>query len=166
MKKNYRTLAYIGLGSNLQDPSSQIAIALRELALLPESDLEEHSGLYLSRPMGPPDQPVYVNAVASIKTNLEPEELLNQLQSIENQHGRERLGEHWGPRTLDLDILSYGNKKINSARLTIPHPGVRLREFVLYPLQEIDKNLIIAGVGRVDRLSQKCYANGLVLLED
>ena len=127
MKKNYPILAYIGLGSNLQDPSAQIAIALRELALLPESDLHQHSGLYLSRPMGPPDQPVYVNAVASIKTRLGPEELLNHLQSIENQHGRERLGEHWGPRTLDLDILSYINKKINSLRLNVPHPGVRLR---------------------------------------
>ena len=156
--------AYIGLGSNLQNPQKQIASALLQLDLLPQSSLYMHSSLYLSRPMGPADQPAYINAVAWLKTRLQPRTLLCELQAIELQHGRERKSEQWGPRTLDLDILVYGNFSHTSQDLTIPHPGIKWREFVLYPLHEINKNLMIPGLGTVHRLKQRCQSNGLIKL--
>lgn len=119
----------------------------------------------MSRPMGPPDQPPYINAVAWLKTRLTADTLLTALQSIENQHGRMRSGEHWGPRTLDLDILVYGKIMHKSQSLTIPHPGIKSREFVLYPLHEVAKNLMIPNLGAVHRLKPRCYANGLIRLK-
>lgn len=164
MLNSQLTDVYIGLGSNLQDPQIQITSALAQLDSLPHSTLYTYSSLYLSRPMGPSDQPAYINAVAWLKTRLNPGVLLGALQSIELAHGRERKSEQWGPRTLDLDILVYGNYSLISQDLTIPHPGIKWREFVLYPLHEINKNLMIPGLGTVHRIKQRCQSNGLIKL--
>lgn len=156
--------AYIGLGSNLQNPHSQVTSALARLALIEHSSLHSFSSLYMSKPMGPADQPNYINAVAWLKTRLDTHTLLSALQSIENDHGRTRNSEHWSPRTLDLDILAYGKFIIRSQTLTVPHPGIKTREFVLYPLHEVNKNLMIPNLGSIHRLQQRCYANGLTRL--
>jgi 2-amino-4-hydroxy-6-hydroxymethyldihydropteridine diphosphokinase len=114
--------------------------------------------------MGPQDQPEYINAVASLETNLQAEALLDALQAIEQAQGRVR-DERWGPRTLDLDILLYGDEVIDSDRLTIPHPGLSEREFVLYPLYELAPDLMIPGLGSLASLYQHCDANGIERLE-
>tara|TARA_R110002049_G_scaffold147342_1_gene310093 strand:- start:58455 stop:58955 length:501 start_codon:yes stop_codon:yes gene_type:complete len=164
MRNQFITDAYIGIGSNLQNPFLQVTSAIEQLDLITDSDLISHSSLYLSRPMGPPDQPPYVNAVAWLTTRLTAHSLLLKLQSIENEHGRIRKGEHWGPRTLDLDILVYGNYMIKNQALTVPHPGIKYREFVLYPLHEVNKNLMIPSLGAIHRIQPRCYANGLTRL--
>ncbi|MDW3095322.1 MAG: 2-amino-4-hydroxy-6-hydroxymethyldihydropteridine diphosphokinase [Gammaproteobacteria bacterium] len=158
------TDAYIGLGSNLLNPLLQVTSAIERLDLIEHTDLHSSSSLYLSRPMGPPDQPPYVNAVAWLKTRLNAHSLLLKLQAIENEYGRTRNGEHWGPRTLDLDILVYGNYTLKSQTLSVPHPGIKSREFVLYPLHEVNKNLIIPNLGAIHRIQPRCYANGLTRL--
>lgn len=164
MRNLYLTDAYIGIGSNLQDPLAQVSNAIIQLAELEATSLHRFSNLYSSRPMGPANQPPYINAVAWLKTRLDAATLLSQLQSIENLHGRIRQGAHWGPRTLDLDILVYGNYMIKNQTLSVPHPGIKWREFVLYPLHEVNKNLMIPGLGRVHRLQARCYPNGLIRL--
>ncbi len=164
MRNLYLTDAYIGIGSNLQDPIAQVSSAIIQLAELEATSLNRFSNLYSSRPMGPADQPPYINAVAWLKTRLDAATLLSQLQSIENLHGRIRQGAHWGPRTLDLDILVYGNYMIKNQSLSVPHPGIKWREFVIYPLHEVNKNLMIPGLGRVHRLQARCYPNGLIRL--
>ncbi len=141
--------AYIGLGSNLSDPQAQVTQALQELNSIPDTKLVKASSLYISEPMGPSDQPDYINAVAKISTCLSAEDLLKELQSIENRHRRQRNGQRWGPRTLDLDIILFGDEQIDSKKLQIPHYGVSEREFVLIPLQELQADLIIPGKGSV-----------------
>ncbi|MEE9343228.1 MAG: 2-amino-4-hydroxy-6-hydroxymethyldihydropteridine diphosphokinase [Gammaproteobacteria bacterium] len=151
-------LVYIGLGSNIENPVRQLSVAFLELNELSETCLVAHSSLYQSAPMGPQDQPDYINAVAQLKTALIPTDLLDCLQYIEREHKRVR-SRHWGERTLDLDILLYGDEKINSDRLTVPHPGMTKRNFVLYPLSELDSTITIPGKGAlvdwVDRSSQR-----------
>ena len=158
---------YIGLGSNLDNPGEQIKKAVSRLSVLPKSTYIKDSGLYLSKAMQLPDddsqQPDYYNAVALLETLLEPLELLDLLQSIEAQQGRERV-ERWGPRTLDLDILLFGDLQISSERLQIPHPGLCDREFVLYPLQNIQQELEIPGHGKLTQCIQKCPKNGLLYM--
>jgi len=144
--------AYIGIGSNLNDPVAQVKEALEELGMLPDSLLVAHSGLYGSSPMGPKDQPDFVNAVAALDTLLSAPELLAALQRIETQQGRERTGEPWGPRVLDLDLLLYGRRVIDSPELTVPHPGLHERDFVIIPLAEIAGNLNIPGKGTLNML--------------
>jgi len=131
---------FIGLGSNLENPTDQVIQALKELQDLPDSTLQACSSLYRSDPMGPQDQPDYINAVAMLDTLLTPIALLDQLQALEQIHQRKRL-QHWGPRTLDLDLLLYGKQLINCERLTVPHPGLTERNFVLWPLAEIAPDL-------------------------
>lgn len=134
---------YIGLGSNLAEPREQLKAALLSLARLPHSDLTLVSSFYGSSPVGgPPDQPDYTNACACINTRLSPETLLDQLQAIERQHGRVRTV-RWGPRTLDLDILLFGEYELNTERLSIPHPRLTERAFVLVPLLEIAPDLCL-----------------------
>ena len=147
--------AYIGLGSNLDVPQKQVVTALEELAAIDGCRLCAVSSLYRSPPMGPPDQPDYVNAVACLQTSLSVEVLLDALQSLEQRHRRVRA-QHWGPRTLDLDILLYGDKVVATPRLSVPHPGIATRSFVLYPLAEIDSSLTIPGAGRVADLLHAC----------
>ena len=124
-------LVYIGLGSNLQNPLQQIKTAINDLQSLAGVTIITVSSLYQSPPMGPADQPDYINAVISLETSLSPHQLLDALQSVEQLHGRERK-RHWGERTLDLDILLYGDQILDDERLTIPHPGMHERAFVLY----------------------------------
>lgn len=153
--------AFIGLGSNLDDPARQLLSASREIAALDRVELIALSPLYASPPLGPQDQPDYVNAVIHINTNLPAIELLHALQQLENQHGRVRL-QRWGARTLDLDILLYGDQCIDSDELTIPHPQMSQRAFVLYPLADIaDQELSIPGLGRLSQLLAACPASGL-----
>jgi 2-amino-4-hydroxy-6-hydroxymethyldihydropteridine diphosphokinase len=114
--------------------------------------------------MGPQDQPDYVNAVMAIETDLEPLALLDRLQAIEVLEGRVRIGERWGPRTLDLDLLVFGNQVIQHPRLTVPHPGLAVREFVLHPLAEILPDLDVPGVGRIRELAEQCPHNGIEVL--
>ncbi len=140
------TVIYIGLGSNLDNPAAQIAGAMTELAVLPETDLVKCSSLYRSAPLGPQDQPEFINAVVQLETGLSAAMLLTQLQQIEQTHGRTRAV-HWGPRTLDLDLLLYGNMKIKTENLTVPHPHIATRSFVLCPLLEIDPEIEIPGLG-------------------
>lgn len=150
---------YIGLGSNLNAPRRQIESAIEALRQLPETDWLGVSPLYRSQPVGPQDQPDYVNAVAAIDTRLSPLQVLDALQAIEQQHGRRR-GERWGPRTLDLDVLLYGDEIIKQPRLTIPHPEMPRRGFVLRPLYDLAPALIIPGVGAVtDLLAQVSTAD-------
>ena len=144
--------AYIGLGSNLSGPQVQVRSAMQELNSIPETNVLKVSSLYISKPMGPSDQPDYVNAVAKISTNLSPERLLVELQGIEQSHRRQRNGQRWGPRTLDLDIILFGDIQMDSKTLQIPHCGVTKREFVLIPLQELQADLIIPGKGEVEEL--------------
>ncbi|MES9861821.1 MAG: 2-amino-4-hydroxy-6-hydroxymethyldihydropteridine diphosphokinase [Candidatus Thiodiazotropha sp. LLP2] len=140
-------VAYVGLGSNLDNPKRQVETALAELAKLNDTYLERHSSLYRSKPVGPQDQPDFINAVARLSTTLEPEALLDALQALEQSHHRIR-GERWGPRSLDLDLLLYGNQFINTPRLKVPHPEIAKRSFVLLPLKEISPtDLSIPGVG-------------------
>ncbi|MEH6577413.1 MAG: 2-amino-4-hydroxy-6-hydroxymethyldihydropteridine diphosphokinase [Amphritea sp.] len=137
---------YIGLGSNLEDPRQQVSIALKELQQLPNCRNLSHSSLYRSDPVGPAGQPDYINAVACIETTLTPLQLLDALQGIEQDHQRVRI-QHWGPRTLDLDLLLFGQQVIHNERLTVPHAFMVERNFVLYPLAEIAPDLSLpAGI--------------------
>ena len=156
--------AYIGLGSNLSDPQQQVSLALSELDALEGCSLRRASSLYASPPMGPADQPDYVNAVAEIGTVLEAELLLDQLQVLEARHQR-KTTRRWGPRTLDLDLLLYGDNVIETSRLSVPHPGIAKRHFVLYPLAELDSSLVIPGAGMVESLVAQCPRDGLVKIE-
>ena len=158
--------AYIGLGSNLQQPIEQVKRALQKLAKIPHTRLIRVSPLYSSTPLGPADQPDYINAVAALATMLSASELLDALQAIEQQQGRVREGERWGPRTLVLDLLLYGDQQIQTKRLTVPHPGLGERNFVLYPLHDIaGEDLLIPGLDTVGHLLQACSRQGLELLE-
>lgn len=135
-------IAYIWLGSNLCDPVQQVITAINELSTLPESRLTAQSSLYRTPPMGPSDQPDFVNAAVEIKTRLSALDLLDELQRIEQRHQRER-SVNWGPRTLDLDILLYGQHVISHERLTVPHRGLTERLFVLPPLLEMAPDLML-----------------------
>ncbi|MEI8644630.1 2-amino-4-hydroxy-6-hydroxymethyldihydropteridine diphosphokinase [Pseudoalteromonas sp. Hal040] len=134
---------YLGLGANLNAPRKQIHDAVAALKALKGVEFVCVSHDYASKPMGPQDQPDYVNAVACVKTALEPEQLLDLTQAIELEHGRVRKEERWGPRTLDIDILLFGNDVIDTPRLTVPHYGLTEREFVVYPLFEIAPTLVL-----------------------
>lgn len=136
------TRCFIGLGSNLDEPIQQVRQALQELDTIPQCSLISASSLYRSAPVGPQDQPDFINAVVEIETSLAAHDLLDQLQSIEQAHQRVRE-RHWGPRTLDLDLLLYGEAQINTERLTVPHAFMAERSFVLHPLAEISPDLIL-----------------------
>lgn len=155
---------YIGLGGNLENPREQVERAFTELAELPQSTLLAQSPLYQSRPVGPAGQPDYINAVALLNTQLSPIALLDALQAIEQTHRRVRI-QHWGPRTLDLDILLIDNQTINSERLTVPHPFMTQRNFVLYPLADIAPDLILPCGTALKTLIATCDNDGLVRLE-
>lgn len=147
--------AFVGLGSNLERPEMQVRTALEALSTIPETRCVAHSALYLSPPMGPRDQPDFVNAVAELLTGLSAEQLLAELLAIEDRHGRVR-GERWGPRILDLDLLLYGDTVMDTPGLVLPHPGVHDRSFVLVPLAELAPELIVPGHGPVQALVEKC----------
>lgn len=142
---------FIGLGSNLEQPLRQLQDALDALAQLPDTKLMGDSGYYTSRPMGPQDQPDYYNAVALIETSLAPLDLLDKLQMIEKQQGRVKQ-QHWGARTIDLDILLYGDQVIEHPRLSVPHRGICERDFVYQPLLRLAETVSIPGHGSLRKI--------------
>lgn len=153
---------YIGLGSNLNSPAKQLEAALNTLAQQPNCELIRHSSFYCSKPVGPQDQPDFVNAAALLKTSLSPENLLKALQLIESEQGRIKK-RHWGERTIDLDILLFNNKIIDTPDLTVPHKEIGNRDFVLKPLLELDPALSLPNGTSLYSLLQKCPDNQLHL---
>ena len=144
---------YIGLGANLDDPRKQVERAVVELDTLPHSRATAVSRLYRTAPVGPQDQPDFINAVAHLETLLDPMSLLAALQCIERRHGRIRNGRRWGPRTLDLDILLFGDLSLEAPALSLPHPQMHRRAFVLVPLADIAPDaLVVPGRGRLGDL--------------
>ena len=154
--------AYVGLGSNLNDPNAQIRSAMSALDAIPGTCCVAYSSLYRSKPLGLSSQPDYLNAVAAVDTRLTAAELLKELHLIEELHGRVRGPERWGPRTLDLDLLLYGDTQVEDDALTVPHPGLPERNFVLYPLHEIAPQLQIPGSGSLQALLERCPSLGLL----
>ena len=152
---------YVGLGSNLEDPVAQVLEAVEELEMIPDSILVSRSSLYRGKPMGPADQPDYVNAVVAMDTLLSAEAFLQELQRIEDLQGRVRDAEQWGPRIIDLDLLLYGKQKINKPDLTVPHSGMHERDFVIIPLSELAGDVNIPGQGRLTALINKCENHSL-----
>lgn len=141
--------AYVGLGSNLQMPARQVENAIALLADIPYTRLIAASSLYRSAPIGGIEQPDFVNAAAALLTQLGPSDLLAELKGIEARQGREKNGQRWGPRVLDLDLLAHAAAVIDEPGITIPHPGIAERNFVLLPLLEIAPDLAIPGLGRI-----------------
>jgi len=156
---------FVALGSNLADPPAQIRSALRALAELPGTRLVRRSSLYCNPPEGGLDQPDFVNAVAEIETHLEPGELLARLLEIERRHGRVR-GAPDAARTLDLDIVLYGDRVVREPDLAIPHPRMLARAFVLMPLAEIAPDAAVPGHGRVAELLRGVDASGMIKLAE
>ena len=136
------TLAYIAIGSNLASPLEQVNAAVQALGEIPQSKIVAVSSFYRTPPLGPQDQPDYLNAAVVLETALDAETLLDNTQRIELQQGRVRKAERWGPRTLDLDIMLFGHETINTERLTVPHYDMKNRGFMLWPLFEIAPDLI------------------------
>lgn len=150
---------YVGLGSNLADPAEQLREAIKAMGLIPQSSLAGVSSFYVSDSLLP-GQPRYTNAVAALDTSLPPLALLDALQGIENDQGRERL-ERWGPRTLDLDILLFGDRLIDEPRLKVPHYQMQARAFVLYPLAELAPGITLADGRALNDLLAQCPFEGL-----
>jgi 2-amino-4-hydroxy-6-hydroxymethyldihydropteridine diphosphokinase len=144
--------AYVALGSNLGEPRAQVAAAVLALDALPGSRVGARSADYRTPPWGPVAQPDYINAVVRLDTTLTPDELLDHLLAIEQDFGRTRDGERWGPRTLDLDLLMLGDHRRTGDRLTLPHPRIAERAFVLLPLHDLDPELFVPGQGCVRTL--------------
>ncbi len=153
--------AFVGLGSNLDGPEQQVRHALTALDGLPGTALYRASGLYRSRPMGPADQPDYINAVAWLHTALAPDELLDEMQALEVASGRRRQGERWGPRPLDLDLLAWADESCRSERLVLPHPGIAERAFVLLPWAEIAPEFAPPGLTPVGALALRVESDGI-----
>ena len=148
-------LAYVGLGANLGDARAQVLLALEELDGLPQTRVTARSSLYRSAPLGNPDQPEFVNAVAQLETGLSAARLLDSLMQLERRHGRERSIRN-APRTLDLDLLLYGEERIATPALSVPHPRMHERAFVLRPLLEIDPEASVPGMGKARTLLESC----------
>ncbi len=160
--------AYVGLGSNLGGPVARLRSAFAALAAVPATRLAARSGLYRNPALGGPPQPDYVNAVAALETTLSAPALLAELQRIEACHGRDRSGERrWGPRTLDLDLLLYGEERIAlGERLIVPHPRLAERAFVLHPLLELAPALEVPGLGPLAALAAAVPGVALVPIEE
>ena len=156
---------FVGLGSNLADPSMQIQAAFAALARLPQSRLVRRSSLYRSAPWGVPDQPDFVNAVAEIETALAPSALMHALLSIERDFGRDRRGDRWGPRILDLDLLLYADRSVDEPGLRVPHRHLHERAFALLPLAEIAPQLDIPGHGPIAQVLARLDSSGVQMLE-
>ena len=155
--------AYIGLGSNLDNPQRQIEWGLNALARLPQTDLEAAAPRYRSRAVGPGNQPDYINTAARLRTGLDPHSLLRELQALETARGRLR-DQHWGPRTLDLDILLYDQLSLADPELTIPHLRLAERNFVLLPLHDLNPDLILPDGTALARLLAQADRTGIVRL--
>lgn len=149
------TIAYVGLGANLDGPEEQVKRALLELNAVPHTRVVKASSLYRSAPMGYADQPEFVNAVAQLDTGLTAPRLLAELQAIEARHGRSRSFAN-APRTLDLDLLLYGDEVVAEPDLLVPHPRMHERAFVLQPLVEIAREAMVPGRGKAADLLRRC----------
>ena len=152
--------AYIGAGSNLDDPINQVRQGIQQLAGIPQTSLVLTSSLYRSPPIGPQDQPDFINAVVAVVTRLEPAKLLSLMMEIERRQGRDRRAERWGPRTLDLDLLAFSSLKMTSEDLNLPHPGIAERIFVLLPWMEIAPHFHITDKGSVAQLTDSLLRSG------
>lgn len=159
-------LSYIALGSNLGDPLEQVRTALKALTRLPLSSVVGRSSLYLSQPMGPQNQPSYINAVVALETSISAVRLLRALQQVEDEQGRIRGSQRWGPRTLDLDILLYNGLVIEHPILNLPHLGLRMRPFVLYPLFELAPELVLPDGNSLKSLLKTVHPEGLQRLSE
>ena len=155
------TTAYIGIGSNMDNPMQQVNTALQSLSTLKGSTLCQQSSMYSSDAVGPGQQHSYINAVAELNTELSAEALLKQLQAIEADHGRIRK-QRWEPRPLDLDILLFGNQIISTPTLSVPHPEMHKRHFVLYPLAEIATELVLPDGCAISELLMQCPVGELL----
>jgi 2-amino-4-hydroxy-6-hydroxymethyldihydropteridine diphosphokinase len=153
--------AYVGVGSNLGEPREQVVRALQALRHLPGSRLVVSSPLYRTQPLGAIEQPPFVNAVAGLVTQSTPEDLLAALRALERELGRAPPRERWGPRLIDLDLLVLGGETRASETLTLPHPGIEARDFVLYPLADIAPNLEVPGLGAVAALRGRVVNRGI-----
>lgn len=154
------TRCFIALGSNLGEPLAQLTTALRAIDGIADTRLLAHSPWYRSRALGPGLQPDYLNGVAELETSLDARELLSRLQAIETAQGRER-GERWTARTLDLDILLYGNLRLEEPGLSLPHPRMQTRNFVLYPLYDLAPDLVLPCGTALGSLLARCPRDGL-----
>ncbi len=158
---------YIGIGSNLGNPVNNVRSALATLATHPAIRLQQQSSLYSSKPHGPQNQPDYVNAVAAITTSLPATALLHHLLTIENAHGRERHpDQHWGPRTLDMDLLLYGDSIIDQPELKVPHPYLCERSFVVFPLAELNPELVLPTGLSLQDCKQKLAGDDLFIIPE
>ena len=158
------SLSFIGLGGNLGDVRATFARALAAMDGWTDSSLEAVSRTYRNPPMGSPDQPDYLNAVAALRTTASPLELLDALQRLERDAGRRRDGPRWGARLLDLDLLLYDDLQIDEPRLKLPHPGVHLRAFVIHPLAEIAPHVVVPGRGSAACIAARTDASMLTPL--
>lgn len=158
------TPAYVAVGSNLDTPRAQVERAFERLGKLPATLLVSRSRLYRSQPMGPQHQPEFVNAVTGLLTQLDPPQLLQELQRTERAMGRTPPPYRWGPRVIDLDLLLHGRARYESDELRLPHPGIRERNFVLHPWRDIAPDLDIPGVGRVRELAGRVSDAGLSVI--
>lgn len=160
MKTN---VVYIGLGSNLAEPIKQLTHALAQLNLIEQTRVSASSSIYLSKPLGPQDQPDFANSVAQLTTQLSPQALLAELQAIEQKAGRVRKEQRWGARILDLDILLFGNDIINTDSLVVPHYDMVNREFVIYPLAEIAPELSLPNGRKIADIKRSLSLNDMVI---
>jgi 2-amino-4-hydroxy-6-hydroxymethyldihydropteridine diphosphokinase len=155
---------YVAIGSNLGSPRERVLEAMQRLGPLGAPDSLLRSHLYISRPMGPQDQPDFINAVAGFLTQQSPQELLARLLDIERSMGRNRR-ERWGPREIDLDLVWMVDAPVDEPGLKVPHPGVSIRNFVLYPLADIAPTITIPGIGTVLDLKRSVGGDGISILE-
>jgi 2-amino-4-hydroxy-6-hydroxymethyldihydropteridine diphosphokinase len=153
MKLPVWTPAYIGIGSNLDNPRQQVERGIDALGSLPQSQLISRSSLYRSAPMGPQDQPYFVNAATGLLTQLDAASLLSRLKALEKKLGRNEPIVRWGPRVIDFDLLVYDSAQFASDELRVPHPGIAERAFVLVPLMQIAPHLDVPGIGRIEKLA-------------
>ena len=153
--------AYVGIGSNLEDPRHQVERAFEALAHLPQTRLVLRSALFRTVPLGEVVQPAFVNAAAGLLTQLSPEDLLTELRAAERALGREPPRQRWGPRVIDLDLLVVGREERATDTLTLPHGGIAERDFVLYPLADIAPDLDVPRLGRVAMLRDRVANRGL-----
>jgi 2-amino-4-hydroxy-6-hydroxymethyldihydropteridine diphosphokinase len=158
--------AYIGIGSNLQNPAGQVCRALGALATLPATQWVRGSSLYGSEPLGPASQPSFVNAVAALLTQCELPQFFEHLRALEKQLGRQPPRVRWGPRVIDLDLLMFAQHRSQDPELILPHPGIVQRNFVLYPLCELAPELEVPGHGRVARLAARVDRTGIWRLDN
>jgi 2-amino-4-hydroxy-6-hydroxymethyldihydropteridine diphosphokinase len=157
--------AYVGVGSNLDDPRARVLEAFKKLAGVSRTRVILTSPLYLSRPFGPVAQPDYVIAVAGVLTQLSSHALLAERRAIETASGRPDRHQKWGPRVIDLDVLVYARERRDEPELRLPHPGIVERNFVLYPLADIAPELDVPGLGLVTELKGRVLSDGLQLLK-